>query len=161
MDPFTWIGAISGVLQIAQVISQTTAGLVKLKGRFSNADLTIQSLIGELSIIESALTHLEDWAKFNARGMTKSEEYIEGLNVALDGCRMVMEVLSEEVASLVQNIAGQDSVVGFRARVKVVWNEDVMRGHQERLHAQVVALQLLLQACQWSEPRVLNMHVIC
>ncbi|RHZ47654.1 ankyrin repeat protein [Aspergillus thermomutatus] len=148
MDPFTWIGAISGVLQIAQVISQTTAGLVKLKGRFSNADLTIQSLIGELSIIESALTHLEDWAKFNARGPTKSEEYIEGLNVALDGCRAVMEVLSEEVASLVQNIAGQDSVVGFRARVKVVWNEDVMRGHQERLHAQVVALQLLLQACQ-------------
>ncbi|RLL94511.1 hypothetical protein CFD26_101059 [Aspergillus turcosus] len=148
MDPLTWIGAISGVLQIAQVISQTTAGLVKLKGRFSNADLTIQSLIGELSIIESALTHLEDWAKFNARGPTKSEEYIEGLNVALDGCRAVMEVLSEEVASLVQNIAGQDFVVGFRARVKVVWNEDIMRGHQERLHAQVVALQLLLQACQ-------------
>ncbi|KAH1697445.1 hypothetical protein KXX12_006513 [Aspergillus fumigatus] len=148
MDPFTWIGAISGVLQIAQVISQTTAGLVKLKGRFSNADLTIQSLIGELSIIESALTHLEDWAKFNARVTTKSEEYIEGLNVALDGCRAVMEVLSEEVASLVQNITGQDSIVGFRARVKVVWNEDVMRGHQERLHAQVVALQLLLQACQ-------------
>ncbi|KAF7154999.1 hypothetical protein CNMCM5623_005207 [Aspergillus felis] len=148
MDPLTWIGAISGVLQIAQVISQTTAGLVKLKGRFSNADLTIQSLIGELSIIESALTHLEGWAKFNARGTTKSEEYVEGLHVALDGCRAVMEVLSEEVASLVQNIAGQDLVVGFRARVKVVWNEDVMRAHQERLHAQVVALQLLLQACQ-------------
>lgn len=149
MDPLSWLGAISGVLQITQVISQTAIGLSKLKGKFSNADLTIQCLIAELATIKSAVTHLEDWAQFNARDTTESEEYIEGLSVALDGCRAVMEHLGEEVASLTQTITGQDTVIGFRTRARVVWNEDVMRGHQERLHAQVVALQLLLQACQW------------
>ncbi|EAW08625.1 ankyrin repeat protein [Aspergillus clavatus NRRL 1] len=148
MDPFSWIGAISGVLQITQVISQTAIGLSKLKGKFDNADLTIQCLIGELATIKSAVTHLEDWARFNVRDTTESEEYIEGLNVALDGCRAVMEHLGDEVTSLTQTVTGQATVIGFRARVKVIWNEDVMRGHQERLHAQVVALQLLLQACQ-------------
>lgn len=149
MDPISAFGLISGAVQIVQAISQTVAGLATLRGKFNNADLTIRSLIGELTTIKSAVTQLDDWAKYNARDSAEHNDYDEGLDVALEGCRAAMDVLSEEVSFLTQNTTGNGTSIGFRTKVKVVWNEEIMQGHQERLRAQVLALQLLLQACQW------------
>lgn len=155
MDP---LSAISGAFQIAQITAQTIHGLAVLRGKYKTADLTIRSLIGELSTIKSAVIQLDDWARFhnnsdtgNGRGEGSGSgfnEYDEGLSVALEGCRAMMDVLAEEVNALAQSTT-DGAVVGFRTRVKVVWNENMMRDHQERLHAQVLALHLLLQACQW------------
>lgn len=160
MDP---LSAISGVAQIAQVTTQTIHGLAILRSKYKTADLTIRSLIGELSTIKSAVIQLDDWARINqnnhehrvgngdgagnaAEGL--ANEYDESLSVAIEGCRAIMDVLAEEVNALAQNTA-DGTVVGFAARAKVVWNEGIMRDHQDRLHAQVMALQLMLQACQW------------
>lgn len=164
MDP---LSAIAGVAQIAQITTQTIHGLAILRSKYRTADLTIRSLIGELSTIKSAVIQLDDWARYNqqyswngiangnAGGMGAARtaerivnEYDEGLSVALEGCRAIMDVLAEEVNALAQSTAG-GTVVGFAARTRVVWNEGIMRDHQTRLHAQVLALQLLLQACQW------------
>lgn len=160
MDP---LSAISGVAQIAQVTTQTIHGLAVLRSKYKNADLTIRSLIGELSTIKSAVIQLDDWARYNqhnygnggigngygsAGAVGAVNEYDEGLSVAIEGCRAIMDVLAEEVNALAHNTA-DGTVVGFTARAKVVWNEGMMRDHQDRLHAQVMALQLMLQACQW------------
>lgn len=164
MDP---LSAISGVAQLAQVTTQTIHGLAILRSKYKTADLTIRSLIGELSTIKSAVIQLDDWARYNQQysgngngnGNKGSEgaatvaegivhEYDEGLLVALEGCRAIMDVLAEEVNALAQSTA-DGTVVGFKTRAKVIWNEGIMRDHQGRLHAQVLALQLLLQACQW------------
>lgn len=139
-------GFLSGGLQVVQIIGQTIAGLASLRGKYRDADLTIRSLIGELTTIKSAITQLHDWATYNSQSSSRNEEYVEGLDVALDGCQAVMEVLSEEVAALTRE---DNSILGFRARVRVVWNEEMMKDLENRLHAQVRALNLLLQACQW------------
>lgn len=153
MDPVSAFGVVSGAFQVAQIITQTAAGLWSLREKYAHADLTIRSLVGELTTIKSAITQLDDWARLqNTRSTAVTAEYTEydeGLNVALDGCRVVMDVLSDEVASLTRGAAGTDAHIGFGTRLRAMWNEDVMRGHQERLRSQVVALQLLLQACQW------------
>lgn len=149
MDPVTAIGLLSGAFQIAQYIKDTVGALNHLFGKFKDADLTILSLISELKTIRSAITQLHEWASYNVRDSTEPDEYVEGLEVALDGCRAVMEVLSDEVSALTRGAMLSDTGVGFRTRVKVVWSEDSMKVHQERLRAQVQALQLLLQACQW------------
>lgn len=148
MDPVSAIGLLSGVFQIAQFIKDTAGGLAQLYGKYSHADLTIQSLIGELTIIRSAITQLHEWATYNVRDSAEPE-FVDGLEVALDGCRAVMEVLSDEVSALTKGVSLNGNGVGFRTRVKVVWNEESMREHQERLRVQVQALQLLLQACLW------------
>lgn len=171
MDP---LSAVSGAFQIAQVTTQTIHNLAILRGRYKHADLTIRSLIGELSTIKSAVMQLDDWTRTNTNTSTSNStslslspgnsnsngnsngngnpitgsEYGSSLTVALDGCRAVMDVLGDEVNALAQSTA-DGTVVGFRTRVKVVWNEDVMRDHQARLQAQVLALQLLVQACHW------------
>ncbi|GKZ72153.1 hypothetical protein AnigIFM50267_008206 [Aspergillus niger] len=148
MDPVTAIGLLSGAFQIAQYVKDTAGALAHLYGKFKDADLTIRSLIGELTTIRSAITQLHEWASYNVRDSSEPDEYVEGLEVALDGCRAVMEVLSDEVSALTRGAMLSDTGIGFRTRVKVVWNEDSMKVHQERLRAQVHALQLLLQACQ-------------
>lgn len=137
---------------MVQIISQTIAGLSSLRGKYQNADITIRSMIGELSTIKSAITQLHDWATYNAGVSASHLEYEGSLAVALDGCGAVMDVLSEKIARLtVSNINGQpeSTIATFRSRIRVLWNEDEMSGLQENLHSQVRALHLLLQACQW------------
>ncbi|KAL4877668.1 ankyrin repeat-containing domain protein [Aspergillus karnatakaensis] len=135
MEPISAFGLISGAFQVGQVITETLAGLASLRGKYMNADLTIETLEQQLTTIKAAITHLEDWT--SARLRDSPAEYNRSLDVALDGCRTVMEALSEEVIVLTQGTSSSDNGI-----------EDVMKGHQDRLHSQVIALQLLVQACQ-------------
>ncbi|KAK2748621.1 hypothetical protein FQN55_004174 [Onygenales sp. PD_40] len=148
MDPVSAIGVVGGAIQIAGLITRTVQGLHTLKGRFENADLTINSLIRELSTVKAAITQLHELAQYNANGIPEHPEYIDGLDVAVEGCTAVMDVLSEEVAHLGLLTEGEPSrPLGLRDRMRVAWSENIMRDHHQRLHSQVLALQLLLQAC--------------
>jgi hypothetical protein len=152
MDPLSALGAISGALQVAQIIGQTIAGLSTLRGKYQNADLTIRSMIGVLTTIKAALIQLHDWAKYNAEVNSSHRAYEESVAVAIDGCSEIMEVLSSKVAELTINVNGHAAdlpVLAFRTRIQVLWNEELMSSLQEQLHSQVRALNLLLQACQW------------
>lgn len=148
MDPVSAFGLVSGVVQVLQAIGSTVHGLNQLYGKFRDADLTIHSLIQELNCIGTALTSLKEWTRINSANGPQSEEYNQDLAVAMEGCRVIMEVVSHDVSDLVRS-SQIDGITGLRARMRVVWNEETMRGHQEKLHAQVNALQLLLQVCQW------------
>ncbi|KAL3455696.1 hypothetical protein BJX64DRAFT_57974 [Aspergillus heterothallicus] len=147
MDPLSAFGLISGAFQVGQVITETLYGLASLRGKYQHADLTIGTLEHQLTTIRAAVNHLEDWTKVRIRE-SPAAEYSRSLDVALDGCRTVLEALSEEILVLTQGASSNETGVGFRTRLRVVWREDVMRGHQDRLHSQVIALQLLVQACQ-------------
>lgn len=75
---------------------------------------------------------------------------MDGLHVSLDGCKVAMTVLAEEVAALTGTSASNPEFkLRFSTRAKYAWSESSMKEHQDRLHAQVAALQLLLQAAQW------------
>lgn len=150
MDPVSAFGLFTGAVQVLQAIASTVSGLRQLTGKLREADLTIQSLIQELSCIRTALTSLKEWLHIHRNGENalKSEELDNDLAVAMGGCREIMEILYYEVFELVQSIE-ESGGFGLKIRMKVVWNDETMRGHQEKLRAQVQALQLLLQVCQW------------
>ncbi|KAJ6184510.1 hypothetical protein N7519_005811 [Penicillium mononematosum] len=147
MDPISAVGFASAIVQILGALTSTIHGLYELHGRFSDADFTIHSLIQELSCIQTALTSLKEWHRLSSSNVMVSEEFNEQLVTAMSGCQIIMEVLSEDVMTLVHG-SRNDGTIGFRLRIRVIWKEDIMKGHQEKLHAQVMALQLLLQVCQ-------------
>lgn len=150
MDPASAFGIVTGSIQTVQIIAQTLQGLWVLRGKFTDADRTINSLISQLKTIQSAITQLHEWAKSTTRGSPQHDDFLDSLDVAVDGCHAVMEVLSEEVAKLTHGIPNFDTgPLGIRARMRIVWNEPSMRDHEQRLQAQVLAMQLLLQVCQW------------
>ncbi|KAJ5675942.1 hypothetical protein N7462_008839 [Penicillium macrosclerotiorum] len=147
MDPVSAFGLFTGAIQVLQAIASTVGGLRQLTGKLREADLTIHSLVQELTCIRTALTSLKEWLRIHRSGHNgaKMSGLDQDLAVAMDGCRIIMDVLSEEVFDLVQS-AHSNGGIGFGTRMKIVWNDEAMRGHQEKLHAQVQALQLLLQA---------------
>ncbi|KAF7886614.1 uncharacterized protein EAF01_011292 [Botrytis porri] len=152
MDPVTVLGVAASALQIAQFIGSTIQGLHTLRGKFKDADITIRLIISKLSTIKAAVFQIRDWAEFNSHDSPKERQFMDGLHVALDGCQAAIDVLSEEVKDL--TVATRDSndgmpiVLGVRGKVAAVWNEDTMKAHEDRLHGQVQALQLLLMAGQ-------------
>ncbi|OQE44563.1 hypothetical protein PENCOP_c002G02537 [Penicillium coprophilum] len=147
MDPISAIGFASAIVQILGALASTIHGLHELHGKFSDADFTIHSLIQELGCIQAALTSLKEWHRLSSSNVMVSEEFNEQLVTAMNGCQIIMEVLSTDVMTLVHG-SRNGGTVGLRLRIRVIWKEDIMKAHQEKLHAQVMALQLLLQVCQ-------------
>ncbi|KLJ11354.1 hypothetical protein EMPG_13377 [Blastomyces silverae] len=136
MDPVSAIGIAGGAIQITTLITKTIHSLSTLHGKFSNADLTLNSLIAELLTIKAAITQLHELSEYNSNCTPKHSEYIEGLDVALDGCIAIVDVLSEEVAQLtpISSNEAPNRGWGLRAKAKIVWKEDLMREHKYHYH---------------------------
>jgi hypothetical protein len=142
MDPLSLIGGMSAAGAIVAAIAKTVQNLYDIRGRYDEADLTIRLLIVELNTIKAALIQVQDWAQYSFAGSPTQKELLEGFEVSLEGCKMAMDVLAEEVARLV-------SKNPFIQRTQYAWNAVGMKEHQDRLRSQVAALQLLLQAAHW------------
>ncbi|KAI9655367.1 MAG: hypothetical protein M1821_005514 [Bathelium mastoideum] len=141
MDPLSLIGGVSAVGGIAAAITKTVKSLCEARGKFLDADLTIQSLVYELTTIKVALNQIQDWARNQAFPSSTQQELAQGFRTSLEGCRLAIDVMAEEVALLVTNNP-------FWRSAKVVWNEASMKDHQHHVQSQVAALQLLLQAAR-------------
>ena len=142
MDPLSLIGGISAAGAIITAITKTVQNLYDVRGRYEGADLTIRLLIVELNTVKAALIQIQDWAQYSFAGSPTQKELLEGFQVSLEGCKIAMDVLAEEVARLI-------SKNPFIQRTQYAWNAVRMKDHQDRLRSQVAALQLLLQAAHW------------
>jgi hypothetical protein len=61
----------------------------------------VRLLKSELTAIKSALVRIEDWAKYNLEeDQTQAKNLGDGLEDTLDGCKLAMEALAEDVANL-------------------------------------------------------------
>jgi hypothetical protein len=153
MDPISVVGVASASVQIAQLITQTIQGLCTLRNKFKEANTTIWLLMGELSTIRAAVSQLHDWTQLIDNDSPKEEEYMNSLQVALDGIQTATEVLAEDIKDITAGATTTSDAatfnLGFMVKAKVLWSEDTMKIHQDRLHAQVQALNLLLQAAHW------------
>ena len=149
MDPASILGLISSAGTIASTITKTIRNLSDLKATYAESNVRIRLLIKELSTIKSSLTQINDWAHFLDETDNQAD-LKEALQVALDGVDLAMGALAEEVQGLVQGATPTSHVqLGFREKTKYAWSEANMKEHENRLRAQVSALQLLLQAAQW------------
>ena len=149
MDPASIVALIGTAGAIASTITKTIRGLSDLRAQYTDANVRIRLLIKELSTIKSSLNQINDWAHFLDETHNQAE-LRDALHVALDGVDLAMGALAEEVQALVDDISADSNVhLGLRAKTKYAWNEQNMREHENRLRAQVSALQLLLQASHW------------
>lgn len=72
-------------------------------------------LKSELTAIKSALDRIHDWAKYNLDDdETQAQNLGDGLEATLDGCRVAMEVLAEDVANLLGLDKSEHGQVGAK-----------------------------------------------
>ncbi|EXJ64985.1 hypothetical protein A1O7_01324 [Cladophialophora yegresii CBS 114405] len=153
MDPGSILGLLGSAGAITACIVGTLKDLADLRAKFAVADTNIKLLKSELTAIKSALDRIHDWAKYNLEeDQTQAPKLGEGLGAILEGCRVAMEVLAEDVADLLHSNTleqGQSHLrLGFRDKTRLVWHESALKDHQERLSRQTGALHLLLTAIQ-------------
>lgn len=142
-------GAVVGAVQLTQVITDTLKALSRLKGQLGNADLTIRSLISELSTMKSAINQIDDLCLHDSDAVNHPE-YRQNLSVAVDGCKTTMDILLADVSELADSISYDSNAnLGLKERLKIVLGDDRMKDNQKSLRDQISALNLLLQAYQW------------
>ncbi|QDS76771.1 hypothetical protein FKW77_001903 [Venturia effusa] len=144
MDPISFIGTLASAGTIVAAITKCAHTLARLRGRFQEADITLRLLLAELSAVKAALVQVEDWANYSASNSPVNENLASGFSDSLDGCQLAMNLLGEEVSRLAAGFGENED--DTRARMRTVWNDSSMKDHQQRLHGQIAALQLLLQA---------------
>ena len=142
MDPLSLIGGVAAIGGIVAAITKTIQNLSDARGKFVGADLTIQSLVYELTTVNFALNQIQKWARNHVPSSPTQRELVQGFKVSLEGCRLAVDIMAEEVALLVTKNP-------FFRSASIVWNDASMKDHQHRLQSQVAALQLLLQAAHW------------
>ena len=124
---------------LASAITTTIKDLSDLRSQLEDAGPQLRRLIGELSTLKSTLTQISDWTHYLDE-THRQADVVEGLTVTLAGCQLVMEALAEEVRSVlgesISDSGNHKTLSSFE-------------GYDKRLHAQIAALQLLLEAVQW------------
>ena len=149
-DPFSILGLLGTAAGIANTITMTIRTLSDIRDQYRDADIRIRLLVGELSAVKSALSAIQDWIHVLDDDTRRQNDLVDGLRISLEGCKLAMDALAEEVRGLVGDaLPTSFFATGFRTRTRYAWNEASMKEHEERLQKQVALLHLLLQAVQW------------
>jgi uncharacterized protein YukE len=154
MDPVAVFGIASGTLQTIHVLTSTVQKLWTLHEKYADADNNILSLINQLKTVKLALEQLDAFANRQGNRFPDYPDYFENLKIAVEGSQETVDALSAEIERVASRLIRTDDggpvldgPLGFRDKLKVVWNGPIIEEHSKRMYHQVSALKLLLQVC--------------
>ena len=140
MDPVTLVGIVEGSISLAVQCGSVAKSLNNLAGQYKYAKLTISTMIQNLDIMQVAWERISVWSKTSMP--VDDDAFTQRLERFLETGCLVMDALEEDLRSY--NV----SRMTFRQRSQLVWNENILQGHQNRIRDQAQSMSLLLQASQ-------------
>ncbi|KAH7075170.1 hypothetical protein FB567DRAFT_610765 [Paraphoma chrysanthemicola] len=144
MDPVSVLSIASAAGNLAFKCGTIVQTLHCLIERYRQAELTILSVIQGCRTVELAWSRIERWAANNLDGLDDYEELGERLQMSIYAGQLFMAELEKDLASLKPT----PRYSTLRRRTKILWNDALLREHQDRIHRQVCALTLLLEVMQ-------------
>lgn len=140
MDPVSIVGLVEGSISLAVQCGSVAKTLNSLAGQYKYVKLTISTMVQNLDIMQLAWDRIGAWSK---DGMfTDDVPSKQPLNRFLETGALVLDALEGDLKSYdVSNMT-------FSQRSRVVWNDTVLQGHQNRIRDQAQSMSLLLQAIQ-------------
>ena len=142
MDPASIIQIIEGSLSLALQCGHATKILNDIAGRYRHAELAIISMAQGLDIIQMAWSQIGEWSQNYVPKTSGDGEFIIRLQRSLQNGFTIMDALKRDLKPY------QTNGLSFMQRSKAIWNENSLRGHQDRISHQAVAMTCLLQAIQ-------------
>jgi hypothetical protein len=139
MDPASIVGLVAACATLVKTCGGVVKLLHKVAKSYSDAELSILSVIEECESIKFAWSRLEAWTIKNIHGVEDHDELLERLRKSLYNGQLVMTALEEDLIKAVPKTGA------FRRRAWLTWNENAFQVHQTRIRGQLAALQLLLQ----------------
>ncbi|KAL8847613.1 MAG: hypothetical protein Q9221_007343 [Calogaya cf. arnoldii] len=147
MDPASIVGLTQSVVSIVDIIAKNIHALSTLQAKYSNADLSVNSLLTQLSSLKAALGQIAEWIKFEGlKARFDRLQLGEDLVVALNGCQLLISILEERLDQLAHR-KGSDKL-RVKGKIAFLWEEHELNLYLTHLSNQVIALNLLLSAIQ-------------
>ncbi|KAL6708382.1 hypothetical protein ACN47E_002645 [Coniothyrium glycines] len=143
MDPASILSIVSAAGSLAFKCASIVQTLHSLTERYKQAELVIVSVIQDCRTIELAWSRIEIWASIDME-MLHDEELAARLQHSIYTGQLTMTALEKDLA----NLANAPRYSALRRRTKIMWNESMLREHQDRLQRQVTVLTLLLTVIQ-------------
>lgn len=148
MDPF----AVSMAVTPLVLSSVKLAMLVRtLKESYKNAPITLVATTAECELMHVTLCKIQGLIYRNATDLAKRldsrKDLREVCDNALTGCRMMLAALNMKVGKLVEPTQSDQSAkleVAFKAKARILWKEDVMKGLLDDTRGQMGSLHLLI-----------------
>ncbi|KAK4556282.1 hypothetical protein LTR86_006426 [Recurvomyces mirabilis] len=126
------------------VISQTVKFIDNchaLHTKLNSARRYLSNLINLVSTVRSAVREVHQWAQGDLSWL--ESDTINGLKAALRTCSDELHVLEGVISKIKPAAAVQ--TLGFKGKISMIWNEDVVNTSQNTLSVQMQALSFLLQ----------------
>ncbi|MCJ1452808.1 hypothetical protein MMC28_003153 [Mycoblastus sanguinarius] len=153
-DPATIIAIVNGSIGLALKCASVAKDLNDLATNYKQVKLTLMSMVQCLDTIQLAWSRIEKWCRLYVLldgGQLESlandmdnENFLQRLERSLEVGSMIMEALEKELRPYREDMDNP----GVRKRTKLVWNNKIMRAHEDRIAKQALAMNLLLQAVQ-------------
>lgn len=142
-DPISIISLVEGSLGLMMQCGNVAKSLHDLAGRYKQAKITLLSMVQELDTIKMAWSRIREWSQVHGAAGTDSK-FCDRLSQSLECGALVLSALEQDLAGFDMT----NETFGFRRRSKVMWNDQALKDHQNRVRGQVSAMTLLLQALE-------------
>lgn len=151
MEPVSVIGLTASLFGCVNYITSSINSLLNLQIKYRQANFTVQLFLGHLSTLRAALKEVDKWISVSLNGFLQHEQLVSDLTTSIEGCQVLLSILSDRIASLDRNGMDQDGFesLSIRGKTRLLWAEAESNQYLSHLNNQISALNLLLTAFQW------------
>ena len=141
MDPISIAGIVESSIGLGLQLGNAARTISDIARRYKNAELTIKSLAQNLEILQLTWIQIGHWFEACTEDRNLCDhDLTKRVTGFLETGTLVMEALGKDlVAYDIENL-------NFAQRSKLIWNENIMQGHQIRIRDQTLTMSLFLQA---------------
>ena len=134
------IGFAASVLNIVGVITKSIQALRNLQLRWQAAELTVNFLVSQLTILQAALNQISTWTS-----SPQNHLFVMQVDNTLKCCGDLILLMDEHLSRLEWDEDG----LTFQSKAKAVMNESNVKQWTHQLDSQSTALNLLLTIHTW------------
>ena len=140
MDPVTVVGLVEGSISLAVQCGSVAKNLNNLAGQYKYAKLTLSTMVQNLDIMQLAWDRIGSWSKDFIPD--QNDGLAQRLERFLETGALVLDALEDDLQPY------NSSSLTFSQRSRLIWNENILQAHQNRIRDQAQSMTLLLQAIQ-------------
>ena len=146
MDPVSLLGLAGSVVNIIDVIAKSIKNLRELQQKWKAADWTVDSLIGQLSTLSTALCQIYRWISLSLSREPQHDQLLVHLGESLEGCWSLVKFVYDQLLFLDWTEANNLMSWG---KIKAIFHGSEVKECATHLDRQTNALNLFLTALNW------------
>ena len=137
------VGLVAGVGSVITIVSKTILSLNTARLKFSEADLSVELLAGQLYTVRTALNQVQAFVQESFGYDEQHEDFATDLCVAVEHCKLLVQHIDNQVSRL-DWLPGEPLQTCGKARLLL--EERILRDNIQLLNSQMSGINLCVTA---------------